>query len=145
MSRQEYSHVIQIRSRYAETDQMGYVYYGRFAEYYEMGRVETMRSLGLIYQEMESRDGILLPVVSMQVRYLRPAFYDQVLNIKTILRSVPEDFITFFTEIRNPANQLVNAATVRLCFLDSQTKKRIPCPSSLRQVIAHAIESSPAE
>lgn len=142
MSKKEFSHSFSLRTRYAETDQMGFVYYGRFAEYYEMGRVETMRALGIIYKDLEEIDHVLLPVISMHVRYLRPALYDQLLQVKTILRQTPTDSIVFFTEIRNESDQLINAATVKLCFLDSVTKKRIMCPSKISEAIAHAIELS---
>ena len=74
--------------RAGETDQMGFVYYGRFAEFYEIGRVETIRALGLSYKDLEDQDNIIMPVVSMQIRYLRPALYDELLDIKTILRHV---------------------------------------------------------
>lgn len=142
MSKKEYHHSIQVRTRYGETDQMGFVYYGRFAEFYEIGRVETIRALGLSYKDLEDQDNIIMPVVSMQIRYLRPALYDELLDIKTILRHVPEDVITFFTEIRNEKKQLINAATIRLCFLDGVTKKRVNCPDTLKQTIANAIETA---
>lgn len=136
----EYSHITSLRTRYAETDQMGFVYYGRFAEYYEIGRVETMRSLGLKYSDLESAHQIIMPVVSMQVRYLRPALYDQLLYIKTCIRRIPDTNITFFTEISNDSNQLINAATIRLCFLDAVTKKRVACPTIILDALNHAFQ-----
>lgn len=142
MSKKEFSHSIVVRSRYSETDQMGFVYYGRFAEYYEIGRVETIRSLGLSYKDFELMDRILMPVISLQVRYIRPAMYDQNLEIKTILRSPPRDVITFFTEIRSESKALLNAATVRLCFLNADSKQRVTCPPKLRELITNAIETS---
>lgn len=140
MSANEYSHITSVRSRYAETDQMGFVYYGRFAEYYEIGRVETMRSLGLKYSDLESIHKIIMPVVSMQVRYLRPALYDQLLFIKTSIRQLPDTSITFFTEIQNEENQLINAATIKLCFLDADTKKRVNCPKIIQDALNHAFQ-----
>ncbi len=142
MKNKEFAYAHPIRSRYGETDQMGFIYYGRFAEYYEVGRVETMRSLGLTYSELEHKNRILMPVISMHVRYLRPALYDQMLEIKTMLRKVPDDTITFFTEIRNEAGLLINAATVRLCFLDADTRQRVPCPTFLKELISYAIENT---
>ncbi|MEO5582584.1 MAG: thioesterase family protein [Saprospiraceae bacterium] len=142
MSKKEFSHSIVVRSRYSETDQMGFIYYGRFAEYYEIGRVETIRTLGLSYKDLELNDRILMPVISLQVRYIRPATYDQNLEIKTILRSLPQDVITFYTEIRSDSKALLNAATVRLCFLNADSKQRVTCPTKLRELIAHAIEIS---
>ena len=83
---------------------MGMVYYGRFAEYFEIGRVELIRSLGLTYDELETSHRIWMPVMSMQVRYIRPARYDQELRIRTSLRAVPLNDITFFSEIFNDEN-----------------------------------------
>ncbi len=140
MSSMVYSHITSVRTRYAETDQMGFVYYGRFAEYYEIGRVETMRSLGLQYSDLESIHKIIMPVVSMQVRYLRPALYDQLLFIKTSIRQVPDTSITFFTEINNEANQLINASTIKLCFLDADSKKRVNCPKIILDALSDAFQ-----
>ncbi len=145
MSKKEYSHITYMRSRYAETDQMGFVYYGRFAEYYEVGRVETIRSLGMTYKDLEHQSKIIMPVISMQVRYLRPALYDQLLEIKTTLRKIPDETITFFTEIRNESALLINAATVRLCFLHAETRQRVLCPTALIDLIAHAFEGTDTE
>lgn len=140
MSKYEYVHSFTLRTRYAETDQMGFVYYGRFAEYYEIGRVETMRSLGLNYSKLESEHKVIMPVMTLQVRYLRPALYDQLLEIKTMIREIPQDTISFFTEIRNDAGQLINAATVKLCFLDAETRKRVPCPIQITEALNHAFQ-----
>lgn len=142
MSKKEFAHTIFVRTRYSETDQMGFVYYGRFAEYYEIGRVETIRAMGMSYKDLEINDRIIMPVMSMQVRYLRPATYDQQLSIKTILRSIPSDVITFNTEILNESNRIINAAVIKLCFLNADTKQRVTCPTKLRDLIAHAIENS---
>jgi acyl-CoA thioester hydrolase len=126
-------HEIQIRVRYGETDQMGYLYYGNYAQYYEVGRAELIRSVGLPYKSMEEDYGIMMPVVSMNIRYIRPALYDELLTIKTSLRHLPEQFITFYYEIFNEKGQLLNGATVRLCFMDIKTKKRIPTPEYLQK------------
>ncbi len=123
-----YSFDTQLRVRYGETDQMSYIYYGNYAQYYEVGRVETMRSLGMSYKELETVHGIIMPVMSMQVRYLRPAFYDELLTIQTTIRHLPEKTITFHCEIYNELNKLVNAAEVKLCFVDAKLKKTIPVP-----------------
>jgi acyl-CoA thioester hydrolase len=126
-------HETQIRVRYGETDQMGYLYYGNYAQYYEVGRAELIRSVGLPYKSMEEDYGIMMPVVSMNIRYIRPALYDELLTIKTSLRHLPEQFITFYYEIFNEKGQLLNGATVRLCFMDIKTKKRIPTPEYLQK------------
>ncbi len=122
------SHQFKKRVRYGETDQMGYLYYGHYAQYYEIGRVELIRSLGLTYREMEEHHQIGMPVVSMQTRYLRPAKYDELITIQTQLQQLPEDYITFAMELFNEDNKLVNAGKVRLCFVNNQTGKRVPAP-----------------
>ncbi len=123
-----YKHETQIRVRYAETDQMGYVYYGNYARYYEVGRVEAMRNLGLRYALLESEHGILMPVLSMETRFVRPAKYDEMLTMQTYIPSMPDDKITFKSEIYNDHQKLVNGGVVRLFFLDKKTKERIPTP-----------------
>ena len=126
-----YQHSVNIRVRYGETDQMGYLYYGNYAQYFEIGRVELLRSLGLTYKEMEEVHGIWLPVVEMQVRYLRPVFYDNLVTVKTEIRALPEKFVTFHSEIVNEADKVVNIAEVRLCFFDGKTKKVVSAPDYL--------------
>ncbi|MFN0015038.1 MAG: acyl-CoA thioesterase [Saprospiraceae bacterium] len=126
-----YSHDLHLRVRYGETDQMGYLYYGRYAEYFEVGRVETIRSLGMSYKELEDKHGIWLPVVSMEMRFVRPAHYDDLLSISTEIRRLPDEYITFHTEIKNEQRQLVNAGTVRLCFFSPEQKKVVHAPELL--------------
>lgn len=126
-----YVHETQVRVRYGETDQMGYVYYGYYAQYYEVGRVELMRTLGVRYKDLEEKDGILLPVVSMQARYLRPGLYDELLTVKSTLKELPGEFITFYHDILNEKGELINAAHVRLCFFDAKAKVKVQPPESL--------------
>ncbi len=126
-----YSHDTQLRVRYGETDQMGYLYYGRYAEYFEVGRVETIRSLGLTYKELEDNYGIWLPVVSLEMRFVRPAYYDDLLTVHTEIRRLPDEYITFHCEIFNEKRKLINAGTVRLCFFAAATKKVVPAPEHL--------------
>lgn len=128
-----YIHDLQLRVRYGETDQMGYLYYGNYASYYEVGRVETIRSLGLTYKELEDEHGIWLPVVSLESRFVRPAYYDDLLTVHTEIRRLPDTYITFHTEIFNERRKLVNAAQVRLCFFDAAAKKVVPAPELLLQ------------
>ncbi len=128
-----YTFDTQVRVRYGETDQMGYLYYGNYALYYEIGRVETMRSLGLRYKDLEEKIGVMMPVVSMQTRYVRPAHYDELLTIRTTIRQLPEQFITFYVEIFNEKNKLVNGGSVRLCFVDMKTNKTVISPSFLTE------------
>jgi acyl-CoA thioester hydrolase len=118
------------RIRYGETDQMGYVYYGRYAEFYEIGRTELIRVLGMTYRDLESQ-GILLPVIKMVAKYYRPAAYDELITIRTILRSLPSARITFFYEIYNEAGILINEAEVQLVFTDSRSRKPVRPPKDL--------------
>lgn len=126
-----YTHETQVRVRYGETDQMGYVYYGFYAQYYEVGRVELMRSIGLRYKDLEANEGILLPVVSMQARYIRPGKYDELLTVKTSLRELPGEFITFYHDIFNEQGKLINAGSVRLCFFSAQSQTKVLPPESM--------------
>jgi acyl-CoA thioester hydrolase len=126
-----YTFDTQIRVRYGETDQMGYLYYGNYAQYFEVGRVETIRSLGLSYKELEEVHGIWLPVVSLEMRFVRPAFYDDLLTVRSEIRDLPDDHITFHVELYNERKKLVNAGRVRLCFFDAATKKVVMAPEFL--------------
>ncbi len=126
-----YAHETQIRVRYGETDQMGYLYYGHYAQYYEVGRVETIRSLGLTYKELEEIHGIWLPVVSLDMRFVRPAYYDDLLTVRTEIRQLPDDHIVFHVAISNANQQAVNAGRVRLCFFDAASKKVVAAPEIL--------------
>lgn len=121
----------QIRVRYGETDQMGYLYYGNYAQYYEVGRAEMIRSVGLTYASMEKDYGTLMPVMSLNMRFVRPALYDELMTVKTSLRELPSSTITFHHEIFNEKNKLVNGGSVKLCFVDATTNKSIKAPEFL--------------
>jgi acyl-CoA thioester hydrolase len=123
-----YSHSTQIRVRYGETDQMGYVYYGNYALYYEVGRVEALRELGIFYKELEELYKIIMPVMSCESKYIRPAHYDELLTLITKIEQRPINDISFSVEIYNEDNDLINLGKVKLCFVDWATKKRIPIP-----------------
>ena len=139
-----YVHEYQKRVRYGETDQMGYVYYGNYAQYYEIGRVEMLRSLGMTYDSMEKEMGIMMPVVNLEIRYLRPAHYDNLLTIRTILRSLPDHkYITFYVEILNEEGKLINGGSVRLCFVDIETKRTVPPPEKLMAYLRPHFEDKP--
>lgn len=131
-----YESTTQTRVRYAETDQMNVVYYGNYAQYFEIGRVESMRALGFTYKRMED-EGVIMPVVEMHVRYLRPATYDDLLTIKTQVRSLPEGYhIEFFQEVFNEENKLLAAGRVVLYFLKKDSWKRIDIPADLSNTLA---------
>jgi len=118
---------ISFHVRYAETDQMGYVYYGNYAQYLEMGRVAWLRSLGVSYKTMEEK-GVMLPVVSMQIDFKKPALYDDLLTVKSKLKKIPSVKIEFDYEIFNEQNELLVTANTVLAFIDMKTKRPTPCP-----------------
>jgi acyl-CoA thioester hydrolase len=130
-----YTHSTSLRVRYSETDQMSFVYYGQYAAYFEVGRVEAMRSLGIRYAAIENDHGILMPVMNMHVRYLRPALYDDHLTLKTSVTRLPEKDIIFLTEIFLEDGKLAVVGKVTLCFLEAGTRKRIPVPQFLIDVL----------
>ena len=123
-----------IRVRYGETDPMKYVYYGNYAEYFEVARVELFRSLGMSYDEIEKR-GIFLPVSEYKIKYLKPALYDQLLEIRTYVRKIPGIRIEFDYEIFNEDQVKITEASTTLFFLDSQTNKIVKCPDYLMDLI----------
>lgn len=126
-----YSHSHYKRVRYAETDKMGYLYYGHYAKYYEIGRVEALRSLGLSYRKMEDELGIMLPVLSLESRYKYPAYYDEELHIVTKLKALPSKMFCFYHEIINPKGKLINTAEVKLFCINMNDGKRVNCPEFL--------------
>ena len=126
-----FHHETQIRVRYAETDKMGYLYYGHYAQYFEVGRVETIRSLGLSYRDLEDVHGIWLPVVHLEQRFVRPAYYDDLVTVRTEIRELPSENIVFHVQIFNEKKKLLNAGRVRLSFFDSKNKKVVHCPAFL--------------
>ncbi|HLF65494.1 MAG TPA: thioesterase family protein [Saprospiraceae bacterium] len=131
-----YTSDTQIRVRYSETDQMNFVYYGHYASYFEVGRVEALRQLGLSYAALERDYGILLPVMNMHVRFVRPALYDEQLTIITTVPRLPARDILFITEIvrtfENGKTQLIAGSRIALCFLEAGTRKRLDAPGFLK-------------
>ena len=123
-----------LRVRYGETDPMKYVYYGNYAEYLEVARVELFRTLGISYDESEKR-GIWLPVSEYKIKYLKPAFYDEILEIHTYVRKVPGVKIEFEYEIFNDSEQKITEASTTLFFLDATTNKVSRCPDFLMELI----------
>jgi len=119
-----------IRVRYGETDQMGYVYYGNYAQFFEVGRVEWLRSLGTDYKSLED-SGIMLPVTQLNVNYLKPAKYDDLLTIKTILTKKPLVKIDFDFEITNEKKELLTTGFTRLVFMDMNKNKPVKAPQHL--------------
>lgn len=129
-----YQSEIQVRVRYAETDQMGYVYYGNYASYFEVARVEALRNLGFDYKSIEE-NGIILPVLSYSINYLKPAYYDDLLIIKVRIMEVPLARIKFDYETYNDKDQLINKADTTLVFINKQTKKPCAAPVEFINVL----------
>jgi len=117
-----------IRVRYGETDQMGYAYYGIYAQYYEVGRVETMRVLGFSYKEVEDR-GIMMPVLEYNIKYKKPAYYDDELTIVTRIIEMPTGVkVNFEYECFNQHGDLLNTGFVTLAIIDKTTNKLCKLP-----------------
>lgn len=126
----------QVRVRYAETDQMGVVYHGNYAQYFEMGRVEWLRNMGVSYKWMEE-NGVMLPVVSLSMNYKKPARYDDLLTVKTILKSQTSVKIEFDYEIHNEQNELLTTGYSMLVFVDMKTgRPMLPPDYVLEKIIA---------
>ncbi len=123
-----------LRVRYGETDAMKYVYYGNYAEYFEVGRVELFRSIGMPYDEIEKR-GIFLPVSDFKIRYLKPAFYDDLLTVHTKIKKKPGVRIFFEYEIFNSKAEKITEAETTLFFLNAETGRPIQCPDFLMELI----------
>jgi len=130
---------IQFRVRYGETDQMGFAYYGNYAQYFEMGRTEWLRKLGITYKKMEET-GIMLPVKNLNINYLKPAKYDDLLTLKTTLIKMPSAKIDFSYEVFNEENELLTTANTTLVFVNMKTNKPTRAPEyvleKLRKITA---------
>lgn len=124
-----------VRVRYAETDQMGYVYYGNYAMYYEVARVESLRQLGMTYKELEAM-GIMMPVLENRSWYKAPARYDELLTIRTTIKEKPGVRIGFFYEIYNEHQKLINEGETQLVFIDMKTNRPCRMPQAMMQVLA---------
>ena len=128
-----YTATTEIRVRYGETDQMGYLYYGHYALYYEVGRAEAIRQLGFTYRELEEM-GIMMPVVELNAQYFRPALYDDLITVKTIVKELPQSSkIEFHSELYNEQGQLLNRGGTTLVFYDPKEKKKVNMPPVLTE------------
>ena len=131
-----YVHQSTVRVRYAEADPMNVVYYGNYAQYFEVARVESLRALGISYKTIEEM-GIMLPVVELNIKYLRPAKYDDLLTMKTIIKELPTDHkIQFDQEIYNESGKLLTIGVVRLYFMDNKLGQRVSMPPLLAEKLA---------
>ncbi len=121
-----------IRVRYADTDQMGYVYYGNYARFYEIGRVEALRSLDFHYREMEA-SGVMMPVYELKTRYLKPARYDDLLSVQVTIPELPKARIIFQYALHNQAGEVLNTGETTLVFQRMDTGRLTAAPSELLQ------------
>lgn len=133
------SNLIHFRVRYAETDQMGYVYHGNYAQYFEMGRIEWLRKLGVSYKGMED-SGVILPVINLNINYLKPAIYDDILTLKTTLDSKPTARIVFSYELFNEKKELLTTATSTLVFVNKENNRPIRAPKYLLEKLDASID-----
>ena len=130
-----YSSETQVRVRYAETDQMNVVYHGNYAQYFEVGRVESLRQLGLSYKEIEEA-GVIMPLIEWSAKFLRPAHYDDLLTIRTTVRELPDDHrIEFFQEVYNESGKMLTTGQVVAYFLRSDTIERTGMPERMREIL----------
>lgn len=127
-----FKHESTVRVRYSETDRMGYCYYGNYAQFFEIGRVEALRELGFPYKELED-EGILLPVLDYSIKYLSPAYYDDHLRIVTIIKQLPTTRFLFEYEVYNQRDEKITIGNTTLVFVNSKTKKPMACPKELSE------------
>lgn len=129
-----YSASTQVRVRYAETDQMSYVYYGNYAMYYEVGRVEALRQLGFAYKKLEEQ-GVMMPVLDLQCKFLAPAKYDELLTIKVTIPELPRVKMYFEYEVTNEQGKVVNEGKTTLVFLNMENNRPCRAPQELTDVL----------
>lgn len=122
------------RVRYADVDQMGYMYYGNYARLYEIGRVEALRDLGLNYKEMEA-SGVMMPVYENYSRFIQPTKYDELLTIRVVVEEMPKMRFKFRYEILNEAHQKVHTGETTLVFINIKTNRLTICPEAIITVL----------
>lgn len=125
---------VNIRVRYAETDQMGYVYYGNYATYYEVARAECLRNLGFSYKLLEEK-GVMMPVVENRSKFIRPARYDDLLTIKVMVDEMPHRRITFRYEVYNEQKKLINLGETILAFVNMNNGRPCDVPESIHTLL----------
>ena len=128
-----------LRVRYSETDRMGYTYYGNYAQYFEVARVEALRELGLSYRALED-SGVLMPVSEFHINYKLPAFYDEELTIKTTVTEAPTARIRFDYEMYNPEGKLINTGYTVLFFISADSMKPMRAPKELVVALQKRLE-----
>ena len=124
----------QVRVRYSETDKMGYVYYGNYASYFEVARVELFRAHGVSYKEMED-EGVMMPVLELKTKFIKPAKYDDLLTIKTKIIGKPGIRIKFEYEVFNEKGELLTIADTTLVFVDMKTGRPTQTPHYIEKIL----------
>lgn len=133
------SYTQQLRSRYSETDKMGYIYYGHYLQYFEVARTEFIRSAGIPYREMED-SGIMLPVVHAELDYKKPVLYDEVMNITVHIYEYPKVRLITYYDIKTDNNRILNVTgRVELCFIDARTRRPVRAPEEFNKGIQNFI------
>ena len=130
---------IKIRVRYAETDRMGYSYYGNYATYYEVARVEAMREIGMSYKQLED-NGVLLPVTEFTIKYKKPAYYDDEIRVLVSIKEIPKVRFKFYYETRNSNDELLNTGFTELIFVNKKTGRPMQIPEELESLMKLKIE-----
>lgn len=130
----EFSHITKLRVRYSETDQMGYCYHGNYAQYFEVGRVEALRTLGMSYKDME-KDGIMLPVIELNTKFIAPALYDDELTIVTKIVKQQGPRLFFEYEIKNESGKTISQGATTLVFISKNTMKPIQSPKAFLNIL----------
>ncbi|WP_299251511.1 thioesterase family protein [uncultured Aquimarina sp.] len=127
-----------LKVRYSETDQMGVVHHGNYAQYLELARIDWLSRLGVSYKSMEE-SGIMLPVFTIDFKFKKSAFFDDELTVKTLLKKIPTARIVFDYEIYNQNQDLLTIASTTLVFVNTKTRKPILCPTYLLEIIEKAL------
>ena len=130
-----FQHEVQIRVRYADTDQMGYVYYGNYAAYYEVARVESFRSLGYAYKNLEEA-GVMMPVLELQTKYILPAKYDDLLTVKVTIPEMPKVKIKYLYEVYNENGTLLNTGETILVFIKMANGRPVRLPEVMEELLS---------
>lgn len=129
-----YRYELKLRVRYAETDKMGIVYHGNYAQYFEVARVEALRALGFSYAKMEE-EGVLLPVREHTHRFHKPARYDEELTIKVSVPTLPGTRFTFVYEVVNEQGEIITTGETILVFVSAETMRPMKPPVELIEAI----------
>ena len=130
-----YQSETEIRIHYALTDQMGVVYYGNYAQFFEIGRTEAIRKLGFAYKSLEEM-GIIMPVSQMTMHFKKPIYYDELITVRILIKDWPKGVkIAFSGEIYNEQGELCTTSTITLFFVDAKTRKPVPIPERLSEVL----------